>query len=179
MTRTHKLRVWAERLCARYAPEIAELIGADEIPLIRVRVESWGPGAAWTNGTDISLSYAWFAGHPGDSGGVLHELTHAIMRAPVYDVTTIWLIEGLADYVRDELGHHAPWTFAHFEPGMATAGYQTTAHFLQWIDDAHPGLVKELARELSRGTYDEAVWPRLTGMSLDLCVRGYEAAQQP
>lgn len=178
MTRADKLRVWAERLCERYAPQIAELIGADQIPSIRVRVERRGPGAAWTNGTDISLSHAWFAGHPDDSGGVLHELTHAIMRAPVYDATTTWLIEGLADYVRDELGFDAPWTFAHFEPGMATAGYQTTAHFLRWLENAHPGTVKELARELSRDLYSDTVWLQLTGKPLELCISEYEAAQQ-
>jgi hypothetical protein len=176
---TGELRAWAERLSDRYSPEIAELIGADEIPPIRVLVERQGPGAAWTNGTDVSLSHAWFAEHPDDSGCVIHELTHAIMRAPVYDATTIWLIEGLADYVRDELGHDAPWTFAHFEAGMATAGYQTTAHFLRWLQNAHPGTVKELARELSRGTYDDSVWLPLTGSSLDLCVSRYEASQQP
>ena len=177
MTRADELRAWAESLCERYSPEIAELIGADEIPAVRVRVELSAPGAAWTNGADISLSYAWFVEHPDDVGGVLHELTHAIMRAPVYDETTIWLIEALADYIRDELGHDAPWTSAHFEPGMATAGYQTTAHFLRWLESAHPGTVQGLSRELSRGTYEEAVWPQLTGRSLDLCVSDYEAAQ--
>lgn len=178
MTGARELRVWAESLCERYATEIAELIGVDKPPSVRIRVEPSGPGAAWTNGTEISLSYAWFAGHPDDDGGVLHELTHAIMRAPVYDATTMWLVEGLADYVRDELGHDAPWTFAHYEPGMATAGYQTTAHFLRWLDNTHPGTVKELARELSRGTYNGTVWLQLTGKSLELCVSEYEAAQQ-
>jgi hypothetical protein len=38
----------------------------------------------------------WFSKHPDDTGGVVHEYTHAIMRAPTYDETTSWLIEGLA-----------------------------------------------------------------------------------
>ena len=110
MTRSAKLRTWAEGLYEQHAADIAALIGAEEIPTITVHVEHHGPGAAWTNGTDVFLSKQWFTQHPDDVGGVLHEFTHAIMRAPTYDETTIWLIEGLADYVRDELGHDAPWT---------------------------------------------------------------------
>lgn len=175
MTRSAKLQAWAEELYESYAPQIGALLGADGIPAIQVHVERHGPGAAWTSGTDVFLSASWFAAHPDDAGGVLHEVTHAIMRAPTYDETTIWLIEGLADYVRDHLGHDAPWTFAHFEPGMATAGYQTTAHFLQWLERTHPGAVKELARELSRGTYDPDLFRQLTGSPLDRCVSDYEA----
>ena len=81
------------------------------------------------------------------------------MRAPTYDETTIWLIEGLADYVRDELGHDAPWTNAHHEPGKATAGYQTTAHFLQYVERTHPGTVKRLAQALMADTYSPDVVP--------------------
>ncbi len=101
MTRSSALRTWADGLYERYAADIAALIGADEIPAITVHVEHHGPGAAWTSGTDVFLSKQWFTQHPDDVGGVLHEFTHAIMRAPTYDETTIWLIEGLADYVRD------------------------------------------------------------------------------
>jgi len=172
-----KLIAWAEQLHTLHAHAIARLIGVDQPPAIRIDVAGTGPGAAWTNGLDVTLSTAWFAEHPDDAGACLHELTHAIMRAPIYDDTTRWLIEGIADWVRDELGEDMPWTFAHHEPGMATAGYQTTAHFLQWLENNHPGTVKALARELSRGTYDEAVWPQLTGSPLDLCVSEYEDAQ--
>ncbi len=85
------------------------------------------------------------------------------MRAPTYDETTIWLIEGLADYVRDELGHDAPWTKPHFEPGKATAGYQTTAHFLQHLERKHPGTVKRLAQALMDDTYSPDLFRRCTG----------------
>jgi hypothetical protein len=96
------------------------------------------------------------------------------MRAPTYDETTIWLIEGLADYVRDELGHDAPWTNAHHEPGKATAGYQTTAHFLQHVERKHPGTVKGLAQALMNDTYAPDLFRQLTGSSLETCVSDYE-----
>jgi hypothetical protein len=174
MTRSSRLRTWGERLYEEHARDIANLIGAEAIPEIAVHVERHGPGAAWTNGTDVFLSAPWFAEHPDDIGGVLHEFTHAIMRAPTYDETTIWLIEGLADYVRDQLGHEAPWTRAHYEPGKATAGYQTTAHFLQHVERQHPGTVKRLAQALMDDTYSPDAFRRCTGEPLAVCVSRYE-----
>jgi hypothetical protein len=175
MTRASALRTWGERLYERHARDIAALIGVEEIPEITVHVERRGHGAAWTSGTDVFLSPRWFSEHPDDAGGVLHEFTHAIMRAPTYDETTSWLIEGLADWVRDELGHDAPWTKAHHEPGKATAGYQTTAHFLQHLEKKHPGTVKGLARALIEDTYTPDAFQQLTGKTLELCVSDYEA----
>jgi len=174
MTRAAKLRTWAERLYEQHAADIVALVGAEEIPDITVRVEHEGPGAAWTNGTQVSLSRRWFTQHPDDVGGVLHEFTHAIMRAPTYDETTIWLIEGLADYVRDALGHDAPWTQAHYEPAKATAGYQTTAHFLQHLERNHPGTVKRLAQALMADTYGPDTFRQYTGEPLAVCVSRYE-----
>jgi len=172
------LQTWAQELYATYAPVIADLLGAGELPpSIVVHVERRGPGAAWTNGTDVSLSAAWFAAHPDDVGGCLHEFTHAIMRAPTYDATTSWLIEGIADWVRDELGHDAPWTHAHHEPNKATSGYQSTAHFLQWLEANHPGSVRKLSQALIRGTYHDDLFEQLTGRSLAVCVSHYESDQ--
>jgi basic secretory peptidase family protein len=172
-----KLGAWAADLYATHARAIADLVGAAEVPQISVRVERSGPGAAWTSGDRVFLSARWFAEHPEDAGGCLHEFTHAIMQAPVYDDSTRWLIEGIADWVRDRLGHDAPWTFAHFEHGKATAGYQETAHFLFWLDDRVPGSVRELARRLSTGTYAERAFEELHGEPLAALVSKYEAAQ--
>ncbi len=174
MSRSAKLRTWAERLYEQHAADIATLIGAEGFPNITVHVEHHGPGAAWTNGAEVFLSKQWFTQHPDDVGGVLHEFTHAIMRAPTYDDTTIWLIEGLADYVRDELGHDAPWTKAHHEPGKATAGYQTTAHFLQFLERTYPGTVKRLAQALMADTYSPDAFRQCTGEPLAACVSRYE-----
>lgn len=174
MIRRSALRSWGERLYERHAGDIAELIGAGSFPDITVHVERLGPGAAWTSGSDVFLSARWFSEHPDDTGGVLHEFTHAIMRAPSYDATTIWLIEGLADWVRDELGHDAPWTKAHHEPGKATAGYQTTAHFLQHVERNHPGTVKRLAQALMADTYSPDTFRHCTGKPLAVWVSEYE-----
>jgi hypothetical protein len=175
--RSRHLEAWAEDLYERYGARISEMVGVDDVPPIHVIVARNGPGAAWTSGTDVYLSARWFAAHPDDAGGCLHEFTHAVMRAPVYDDTTVWLIEGLADWVRDELGHDAAWTFAHFEPGKALAGYQTTAHFLTWLERRHLGVVRQLARRLSAGTYRPDDFEELTGAPLETLVTEYEGTQ--
>ncbi len=176
--RRRRLQAWAEDLYATYGQRIADLVSVDLPPPIRILVAASGTGAAWTNGTHVTLSVRWFSSHPDDVGGCLHEFTHAIMRAPIYDDTTHWLIEGIADWVRDELGHDMPWTSAHYEPGTATAGYQTTAHFLRWLEAESPGAVKTLSRALIAGTYTPEMFDPITGMSLTMCVSRYEQAQQ-
>lgn len=179
MSGANRLRVWAEDVVARYEADVARLIGAVDVPPIEILVERSGPAAAWTDGTRVFLNARWFAEHPDDAGGVLHELTHAIMRAPAYDDSTRWLIEGIADYVRDVLGHDAAWTTAHFSPGNATAGYQETAHFLLWLEARHPGTVQALSRELTLGAYrGSESFARLTTTPLDGLVTDYEAEQR-
>ena len=154
---------------------VARLIGLDPpLPSVTIEVDRDGaPGV--TGGRTITLSEAWFREHPDDVGCVLHELTHAYMLAPDYDASTIWLIEGLADHVRDVLGFDTSWTFAHFEPGKATAGYQTTADLLAWLEERHPGAVAALSRRLADGTYREAVFAEVAGAPLPELVAAYEA----
>ena len=177
--RRRDLAAWGQELYASYAPSIGELLGVDRPPAIRIHVAREGAGAAWTSGTDVYLSSRWFTAHPDDVGGCIHEFAHAIMRAPTYDDSTAWLIEGIADYARDVLGHSASWTFAHHEPGKATAGYQTTAHFLIWLESATPGAVRALSRRLADGTYSPTAFVEVTGRSLDACVARYEAENRP
>ncbi len=150
------------------------LLGHRTAPAIRIEVVDDGSWAAWTNGRTVTLNARWFAEHPDDVGGCLHEFAHAIMQAPASD-GTFWLIEGIADYVRDVLGFDAPWTIAHHQPGRATAGYQTTAHFLLWLERRAPGVVTEVARRLTVGGYDDSAFVELTGSPLGELVETYEA----
>jgi Peptidase of plants and bacteria len=173
-----ELREWTDGLVARHGADVAAIVDVrPPLPQVEIDVVADGGGAAWTSGLRITLNERWFAANPDDAGCVLHELAHAYMRAPVYDSTTAWLLEGIADHVRDVLGFDAPWTFAHFEPGGATAGYQTTADFLAWVEDRSPGSVQRLSRELIDGTYDADSFDRTTGTGLEALVRAYEAVR--
>ena len=167
------LRAWAEELYARHGPDVARLLGSDELPPIRIEVVRRGPWAASTDGRTVTLNADWFGSHPDDVGGCLHEFTHAIMHAPQNDAS--WLTEGIADHVRDVLGFDAAWTFAHHEPGKATSGYQTTAHFLSWLESRRPGVVRELARRLASGQYDRSAFEQICGATLEDLEMAYEA----
>ena len=79
------LRTWADDLYERYAADIAALIGADEIPPSPSTSSTTAPELRGPAAPTVFLSKQWFAQHPDDVGGVLHEFTHAIMRAPTYD----------------------------------------------------------------------------------------------
>jgi hypothetical protein len=170
-----RIRRWAEGIVQEHGAAVGTLIGLDPpLPAVAIDVDPDGPPGV-TRGLTITLSERWFLEHPDDIGCVLHELTHAYMRAPVYDDSTIWLIEGLADHVRDVLGFDTSWTFAHFERGKATAGHQTTADLLAWLEERRPGAVPELSRRLADGSYREAVFAEIGGASLTELVAAYEA----
>ena len=67
-----------------------------------------------------------------------------------------WLIEGLADYVRDVLGYASTSgevpSFPHYDANGIFKGYQTTAHFLLWVREKYgEDEVKKLARLISQG----------------------------
>jgi hypothetical protein len=171
------LRAWAEALVDRHADPVADLLGVDPpLPDVVVDVVPRSSAAAWTSGLTIMLNETWFREHPDDEGAVIHELAHALMRAPVYDGSTAWLIEGLADHVRNALGMEMPWTRPHFEQGKATAGYQTTAHFLAWLDGVHPGAVRRLSRALIDDEYGDTTFVAVTGRSLADLTAAYERA---
>ena len=170
-----RIRVWAEGLVEEHGAAVARLIGlAPPLPPVTIEVDPDGPPGV-TGGRTITLSERWFRQHPDDAGCVLHELTHAYMSAPDYNASTIWLIEGIADHVRNVLGFDTSWTFAHFEPGKATAGYQTTADLLAWLEKRRPGAVSELSRRLSDGSYREAVFAEVDEVPLPGLVAAYEA----
>ncbi len=174
-----RIRAWAEGLVEEHGGAVARLIGLEPpLPRVTIEVHPGGPPGV-TGGLTITLSERWFREHPDDAGCVLHELTHAYMRAPDYDASTIWLIEGIADHVRDVLGFDTSWTSAHYERGKATAGYQTTADLLAWLEERRPGAVSELSRGLADGTYREAVFAEVGGASLPELVAAYEADRSP
>jgi hypothetical protein len=170
-----RIRAWAEVLVDEHGSRVAAIMGLPwpQAPVtIDVSPSARAPGS--TSGPRITLSERWFREHPDDGGCVLHELSHAYLRAPEYSGRTAWLIEGIGDHVRDVLGFEAAWTSARFEPGGATAGYQTTAHFLAWLEHRWPGTVAGLCVRLSDGTYDEGAFVRLCGRPLPDLITDYE-----
>ncbi len=113
-----------------------------------------------------------------DDGSIIHEMTHALMACPRYDDSNFWLIEGIADYVRDKLGFATEWSYSHYEKGGALKGYMTTAHFLEWMESLRSGTVWDLSQLLALDTYDETYFETWFGKQLDTLVTDYEQTHE-
>ncbi len=156
---------------------VKDIIGVAKMRRVIVifKAAMGAPAASYDGHIDMNLEYYGSKGY-GDEGSLVHELTHVLQKCPVYDSTTIWLIEGMADYVRDKLGYEEEWSKAHYEPGRVKAGYQTTAHFLVYLEERWPGTILELSRLLADGEYSPDTFEDITGKSLADLIADYEDA---
>ena len=120
-------------LSMRETPRISALLGLSYSGRPRFIVSESGMEApAATSGDLITLNLGWFREHPDDDGCVVHELVHVVMHCPRMDGSNWWMIEGIADYVRDRLGYTMPWSRP--ARGDPRSGYQATAHFLLFVE---------------------------------------------
>ena len=65
-----------------------------------------------------------------------------------------------------------------FEKGKALTGYQTTAHFLFWLEKRRAGSVTILSKHLIDSTYSKNSFYEIFGISLDQLCMEYEAEQE-
>ncbi len=169
------IRSWGRALVVEHTAAVAELMGLEApLPRVRVHVLRRLANPAVTSGRRIVLSEPWFAEHPDDAGAVVHELSHALLDLRSAPDGTLWLLEGIADLARNHVGLHAPWSAPHHEPGGATAGYQTTAHFLAWLEEQSPGTVADLVDRVRHGGLDDQRFTR-DGRALADVVADYDA----
>ncbi len=123
---------------------------------------------AYTEDNCITLDREWIGSHPDDVGCAIHELFHVVQNG--YANAPGWITEGLADYVR----------FYLYEPEVLGCAldtrsddvhyddsYRVSANFLDFVERAHPGVVRDLNALCRRGAYDEkAFWQAKTGKTL-------------
>jgi hypothetical protein len=128
----------AQKVLAREGKAIADLIGR---PLeytkgISFEVNENDDGVADCNGTHIRLFKKYFGTRAWDvEGAAVHELTHAIQRGSRYEGEFVWMVEGIADFVRHKLG------YGIIRSGDPRKSYGHAAGFYNWLynkpDDNH------------------------------------------
>lgn len=118
---------------------------------------------AATGGGVMTVNAKWARAHPDDTGLTVHEMAHAVQSMIAYN--PVWLIEGIADYVR----------WIKFEPQNYKArinvekatykdSYRTTATFLGWLELHYDAkLVTKLNHATRFGTYREELFKEYCG----------------
>ncbi|BCU10162.1 basic secretory protein-like protein [Microcystis aeruginosa] len=123
-------------------------------------------GVAFTSGTSIVCSAAWFKAKPDDQGAIIHELVHVVQQYKGDNPS--WLVEGIADYIRWFLYEppnrrpHPNLTGANY-----TDSYQTTASFLDFAKIFDKEIVVRMNAALRQGRYAPSLWQKYTGKTID------------
>lgn len=152
-----------EGLATLYLPRIAEALGvADDPAPIEVSLTeapSAPPGV--TLGRAVTLSAPYMQRKPEDAGMVLHEFTHVVQGYPG-GTTPSWLVEGIADYVRDYVILPEPTRWVDPAQADYRKGYTHAATLLQTlIMHHHAGDYRALLVPLNaacRRGEDGAAW---------------------
>jgi len=138
----------------------------EPVPAFSVTFDAEYDGVAYASGNRIVGSVNYYRTHQDDVGSMIHEMTHVIQK---YNNCAGWLTEGIADWVR----------YYNFEPNRKpgkpgpdnhwTDGYGVSAYFLQWIQklDEDRNMIYWANKDCREGTYNDDLWPRLTGSTLE------------
>lgn len=138
---------------------------------IRIRFDPNYNGVAYASGIQIVGSVQYYTNHQDDVGSMIHEMTHVIQS---YRNCPTWLTEGIADWFR--YYKYEPSRRMPSKPRSSdsyTAGYGIAAYFLQYILDNTPQwgapnhMVYWANKDCREGTYNDSMWPRMTGKTLD------------
>jgi hypothetical protein len=165
-------------------PKLARLLASDGFtPPQTVAVvfkNDMGGTPAYAAGGKLSLNAAWFRRELKREaiGCVIHELVHVVQSygrakqagdrpAP----TPGWLVEGIADYLRwylyEPQSRGCEITRHNFANARHDGGYRVTANFLDWVSaTCDRDLVPKLNAAAREGRYDEALWKKWTGKSV-------------
>ncbi|KAJ7492118.1 hypothetical protein FB451DRAFT_1336147 [Mycena latifolia] len=109
-------------------------------------------------------------------GVLVHEVVHCYQHN-ANGTAPGGLIEGVADFVRLHADLAPPHWKRETRPGDTwDAGYQTTAYFLEWIEEQRgPGTVRALNAALLGVDYDVTIFERLAGAPVRELWRRYKA----
>ena len=168
------------QLARRFNPEAPTTVGM-------IFTDEPGPGAAWAFNGNTYYSRSFLADFPLDSDVVVHETMHIVQGGYTGEVPG-WIIEGMADYVRDVYGLHnqdhgwalpVGWVYGPYY----TDGYRETAAFMKWIDatyrEGRAPVADALDDLLREGRYSSETFVELTGLDLDALWYEYSDERAP
>ncbi|MCW3053240.1 MAG: hypothetical protein JWN14_2410 [Chthonomonadales bacterium] len=181
------LAVWAqkaEKQMESFWLDTAALLYSDRFltPNMVHVVYRTGPDVtpvAATGGGVMTVNSAWCRAHPEDTGLTVHETAHVIQSMSAYN--PVWLIEGVADYIR----------WIKFEPENYTVrinartatyhdSYRTTGTFLAWCELHYDNrLVTHLNHDVRFGKYTNDKFKQYCGKDVDTLwaefIKAYQA----
>ncbi|KAI1105151.1 BSP-domain-containing protein [Jackrogersella minutella] len=110
------------------------------------------------------------------TGVVVHELVHCYQWTGQGSAPG-GLVEGIADWVRLQIGLAPPHWNRDQVPSKWDVGYQGTAYFLQYLEDRFGGgTVRRLNGKLRKEKYSEkAFWTELVGRPVEQLFEDYKA----
>jgi len=132
------------------------------------------PAHAMNN--EITVFTKFFKNHERekDLDVIVHEGFHLVQAYKYNKNTPGWLVEGIADYVREIYGvsnASSGWVLPKTlddKGNKYKASYRTTARFLLWIDlKEKKDIVEILDFKCRTGTYTDAVWKKETDKTVD------------
>ena len=164
-------RLWAEQaqsLVRQWFPLICQFLATEHYKppkMIGLVFKKELSAPAYTIVSQIFISVPWITAHPDDFGMVLHELTHVIQAYPDSPNKPVWLVEGIADYIRY-------WRYEPEKPHPVIVpqkssfrdGYGTTATFLAWLLETYDKrIIFRLDQAMRNGQDPLPVFHDLTG----------------
>jgi hypothetical protein len=163
-----------------YPQEAARFNPATMKKVVFIADPSYKGVAATSNGI-IRCNPQWLASHPEDIDVITHEAMH-IVQSYHRGNTPGWLTEGIADYVRYKYGvnnEKGGWSLTPFRPEHHyTNAYRITARFLVWVEKNVDGkIVDEMNKAAYDGVYEEGLWKKYTGKTVDELWTMYVQAQ--
>jgi hypothetical protein len=188
-----------DTLVMEWYPKINDILfdSTHPLPFNQVRIV-FEPGLkvpAYTVGNEIHVSSDYIKTIPDDfKGMIIHELTHVNQHYPVMRSENVWLMEGIADYIRHKyfekdiqvtLNMNAtgqlygytskqPYLFSlegqhtDLDQGGYRKAYTVASTFLYWLESRkNKQIVPELNLALSQSNYSDGKFRQLCGQSLD------------
>lgn len=152
-------------------PKLSKKFNKNTLKQVTFVIDPDYKGIAATGGGIVRYNPDWFVKNPNDIDIVTHEVMHIVQAYPSGSGPG-WLVEGIADYIRDKYGIDnaaANWSLPDLkEEHHYTNSYRIAAGFLKWVERYRKkGIVKTLDAALRNNTYTDKIWVDNTKMTLD------------